>query len=177
MCWWRSKPTSCSCIRFSAVAIHRQLEHHTLPPPGRFRDNYLDTGAATKFARTSIESTRPVTACMGSCRFPSPHCIISLCSSERQSGSCAVWLLLFVARAAADSTIQQPSPRDARIQQFGEMPVPTNGAPSWEIPAQEAAPAKSSSPNATNLAALQLRAHAHLHFRGKTLRELEGSGR
>src|SRR6202167_2535911 len=86
---------------------------------------------------------------------------------------CAL-LILFVARAEADSTNMAPVPRDPRYPAVWWTPVPTNGAPSWEILPQEAGPGEVILSKRNELGLLSNFAPTPFTFHGRRYASLEG---
>jgi predicted NAD-dependent protein-ADP-ribosyltransferase YbiA (DUF1768 family) len=86
---------------------------------------------------------------------------------------CAL-LLLFVAKAKADSTTTITAPRDPRYPAVWWTPVPTNGASSWEILPQEAGPGEVILSKRNELGVLSNFAPTPFTFHGKRYASLEG---
>lgn len=83
-------------------------------------------------------------------------------------------LLLFAARAEADSTNTTAIVRDPRYPAAWWTPVPTNGAPSWEILPQEAGPGEVILSKRNELGLLSNFAPTPFVFHGKRYASLEG---
>jgi hypothetical protein len=83
-------------------------------------------------------------------------------------------LLLFVARAQADSTNTTATPRDPRYPAVWWTPVPTNDAPAWEIFPQEAGAGEVILSKRDELGLLSNFAPTPFTFHGKRYASLEG---
>ena len=84
---------------------------------------------------------------------------------------CAVVALLFANAVQADSNVVE---RDARYPAHWWTPVPTNGAPSWEILPQEAGPGEVILSKRNELGLLSNFAPTPFTFHGKKYASLEG---
>jgi hypothetical protein len=83
-------------------------------------------------------------------------------------------VLLAATLALADSTNSPAFARDPRYPAHWWTPVPTNGAPSWEIPPQEAGPGEVILSKRNELGLLSNFAPTPFTFHGKRYASLEG---